>query len=304
MRTVYLGTSEFAADVLRTLAGSRHRPLLVVAPPDRKRGRGRKLSSPPVADTARELGIDLHQTANANDETAFAAICAAEPDAIGICAFGQLIRDPLLTLRPIFNVHTSLLPRWRGAAPIERALINGDSKTGVTIFELEAGLDTGPVAIAAEEAISPQDSYGTLAPRLAKLGGRLLVETFDRLEAGTLELVPQPEEGVSYAEKIDPAERRLDPARPAAELLNVVRALTPQIGAYLELEGGDRLGAVRVAVSDEAAPAGRLLIADDRLLVGCSDGTLELLQVKPAGKQAMIAGDYLRGLREPPVLAG
>ena len=285
MRTVYLGTSEFAADVLRTLAGSSHRPQLVVTPPDRKQGRGRKLASPPVADAARELGIELLQTADANDEATLAAITAAEPEAIGICAFGQLIKEPLLSLRPMFNVHTSLLPRWRGAAPIERALMAGDTKTGVTIFELEAGLDTGRVALEREEPIAESDTYGTLAPRLAELGGRLLVETFDLLAAGKLELTPQPEEGVTYADKIDPAERRLDPSRPAAELVNVVRALTPHIGAYVELEGGDRLGAVEVAVADVQAPAGRLLADGERLLLGTSDGTLELLEVKPAGKK-------------------
>jgi methionyl-tRNA formyltransferase len=275
----------------------------VIAPPDRKQGRGRKLASPPVADVARELGIELLQTGDANEDSTLGAVRAAEPEAIGICAFGQLIREPLLSLRPMFNVHTSLLPRWRGAAPIERALMAGDSETGVTIFELEAGLDTGPVALEQSEPIQRSDTYGTLAPRLAAIGGRLLVETFDRLEAGTLELTAQPDVGVTYAEKIDPAERRLDPARPAAELVNVVRAFTPHIGAFVELEGGDRLGLTEVAVADVQAPAGELLADGDRLLLGTSDGTLELLEVKPAGKQAMLASAYLRGRQQPPALA-
>ena len=142
----------------------------------------------------------------------------------------------------MLNVHPSLLPRWRGAAPIERALMAGDTVTGVTIFQITAGLDSGPIALLRHEPIRPDDTAGTLAARLAPLGAHLLVEALDGHEAGALELTEQPEEGVTYADKIDPAERRLDPGRPAEELERVVRALTPAIGAYLELEGGERLG--------------------------------------------------------------
>jgi methionyl-tRNA formyltransferase len=197
----------------------------------------------------------------------------------------------------MLNVHPSLLPRWRGAAPIERALMAGDPVTGVTIFQLEEGLDSGPVALSRAVAILPGDTRGTLGERLSALGAALLIEAFDRAEAGGLELQPQPQEGVTYAEKIDPVERRLDPARPASELERVVRALTPGIGAYLELQDGERLGVEAARVADEAVGPGAVVTDDGRLLVGCADGTLELLRVRPAGGRSMPAADYLRGHR-------
>ena len=148
MRTAYLGTSEFAATVLRRLAESPHSPALVVTPPDSRRGRGRRLSPPPAAETARELGLELHQTADVNSDESLTAIRAARPEAIVVCAFGQLIKEPLLSEFLMLNVHPSLIPRWRGAAPIERTLMAGDEATGVTIMRVTAGLDSGPVAIA------------------------------------------------------------------------------------------------------------------------------------------------------------
>ena len=147
MRTAYLGTSEFAATVLRRLADSPHRPALAVTPPDTRKGRGRRLAAPPAADAARELGIELHQTPDVNSEESLAAIRAAKPAAIPVCAFGQLIKEPLLSEYTMLNVHPSLVPRWRGAAPIERALMEGDGKTGVTIMRVTAGLDSGPIAL-------------------------------------------------------------------------------------------------------------------------------------------------------------
>jgi methionyl-tRNA formyltransferase len=295
MRTVYLGTSDFAVRVLDRLGASPHKPALVVTPPDRPRGRGRKLASPPVAHAARELGIELLQTPSVNQEEAHEAIARAEPEAIAVCQFGQLIKEPLLSYL-MLNVHTSLLPRWRGAAPIERALMAGDDETGVTIFRITEGLDSGPLAIAQAEPIRPDDTAGTLAERLAVLGGELLVEALDRAAAGKLVLTEQPTEGITYAEKVDPAERRLDPARPARELERQVRALAPAIGAYLELDG-ERLGvnAAR-ATDDDVAPAA-LAPRDGRLLLGTDDGALELLEVTPPGRRAMDAAAYLRGHR-------
>jgi methionyl-tRNA formyltransferase len=299
VRTVYLGTSTFAVDVLAALAVSPHRPELVVTPPDRARGRGRKVSPPPVALAARDLGLELHQTESVNEERSLARIEELRPEAICVCQFGQIIKEPLLSRSPMLNVHPSLLPRWRGAAPIERALMAGDTVTGVTIFQITAGLDSGPIALVGHEPIRPDDTAGTLAARLAPLGARLLVEALDRAEAGVLELTEQPEEGVTYADKIDPAERQLDPGRPASELERVVRALAPAIGAYLELEGGERLGVCAARTTSSMLPRGALAVDDDRLLLGSADGALELLEVKPAGKRAMTAGQYLRGHHPP-----
>ncbi len=285
------------------LAESAHRPQLILTPPDRPRGRGRRLASPPVADAARALGIELRQTATVSDAAAIRAIEAASPDAFGVCQFGQLIKEPLLSLKPMLNVHPSMLPRWRGAAPIERALMAGDDETGTTIFQIVAELDAGPIALRQPEPITAGETYSTLAPRLAKLGAEMLVSVFDRLAADALELVDQPASGVTYAEKIDPSERRLDPTRPSLELDRAVRALNPHVGTYVELRGGERLGVSRAALPGTEAPAGELLVDGDRLLLGCKQSTLELLEVKPPGKRAMTTADFLRGTKEPPRLA-
>jgi methionyl-tRNA formyltransferase len=304
LRTVYLGTSLFAVDVLGALAASPHAPALVVTPPDRPRGRGRKTAPPPTAVAARDLGLPVLQAESVNDPGAVAAIADAAPDVVGVCEFGQLIREPLLSRYTMLNVHPSLLPRWRGAAPIERALMAGDSVTGVTIFQIEEGLDSGPVALSRAEAILPGDTRGTLGERLSALGATLLIEAFDQAEAGALQLRPQPQEGVTYAEKIDPAERRLDPARPASELERIVRALTPGIGAYLELEAGERLGVEAARVVDSGAGPGAVVTDGGRLLVGCVEGSLELLRVRPPGGRSMPVADYLRGHRPGSRLAG
>ena len=294
MRTIYLGSSAFAVEVLKTLAGSRHRPTLVVTPPDRPKGRGRKLSPPPVASLARELDIELVQTPSVNEPGALAAIERHQPEAICVCEFGQLIKEPLLSRYLILNVHPSLLPRWRGATPIERALMAGDTETGVTIFKITAGLDSGPIALMAREAIHPNDTAGTLASRLARTGGELLVEALDQAEAGELVLVEQTEEGASYAAKIEPAERQLDPGRSALELERIVRALTPHVGAYLLLEDGGRLGVSAARSGEGSVPPGELR-SENGLVLGSGEGVLELLEVQPPGRRPMQAAEYLRG---------
>jgi methionyl-tRNA formyltransferase len=299
VRTAFLGSSSFAVVVLSALAESPHRPVLVVTPPDRPQGRGRKTASPPAALAARDLGIPVLQAARVNDPEALAAIDAAAPEGVGVCEFGQLIREPLLSHDLMLNVHPSLLPRWRGAAPIERALMAGDTHTGVTIFKLTEGLDSGPMGLQRAEPIHLDDTRGTLATRLARLGGELLIESFEAAEAGALELSEQPEEGVTYAEKITPVERRLDPSRPAAELERVVRALTPGIGAFVELEGDVRLGVEAARAADGRLEQGEVQVVEGRLLVGCAAGALQLDIVKPAGGRAMRAADYLRGHTPP-----
>jgi methionyl-tRNA formyltransferase len=271
----------------------------VVTPPDRPRGRGRKLGSPPAADAARELGIDLLQVASVNEEEALATIDRRRPEALCVCEFGQLIKEPLLSRCLMLNVHPSLLPRWRGATPIERALMEGDTETGVTIFRIEAGLDSGPIAVAAPEPVQPDDTAGTLSARLAPLAGTLLIEALDRAEAGTLELHEQEDDGATYASKLEPEDRRLDPRRPAIELERRVRALTPHVGTYVPLPGGERLGVSAAKAIDDAIPAGELRAVDGRVLLGAGDGALELLELRPAGKRTMSAAEYVRGHRLP-----
>jgi len=299
VRTAYLGTSEFAATVLRRLAGSSHRPALVVTPPDRRQGRGRKVSPPPAAVAAGELGLELLQAENVNEEAAVERIRSTRPEAVLVCAFGQLIREPLLSEYPILNVHPSLLPRWRGAAPIERAIMAQDQATGVCVMQLTAGLDSGPVALCEEAPLDPEEDFASLSGRLAELGGDLLVRALDLQAEGALEFVEQPEDGVTYAEKIDPGERRLDPGRPADQLAAKVRALTPRIGAYLETADGERLGVRRARVVEADVPQGTLEAADDTLLLGCGEGALQLDVVQPPGSKAMPADAYLRGHRPP-----
>ena len=281
-----MGTSAFAVTVLERLAAGPHRPVLVVTRPDRPRGRGRKLQPPPVADAARELGIEVFQPDAVNDEAACDRIAAAEPEEVLICAYGALLKDPLLSAHPMLNVHPSLLPRWRGAAPVERAIEAGDAVTGVTIMRPVAELDAGPMCLQAEEPIRPDDDYGGLAPRLASLAGELLVRVLDERP----ECRPQPDEGVTYAAKIEPGDRRLDPALPAAELERRVRALNPHIGTWADLGDDERLG-VRRARADGDGTGGALAARDGRLFFGA----LELLEVQPPGGRPMPAADWLRG---------
>jgi methionyl-tRNA formyltransferase len=271
LSTAYLGTSAFAAAVLERLAATEHRPTLVVTRPDRAAGRGRKLTAPPVADTARALGLELYQPESINTDEARDRVAAAGADVVIVCAFGAIIKDPLLSEFELINVHPSLLPRWRGAAPVERAIMAGDEQTGVSIMRVTEGLDSGPVCLAQAEPIGPDSDYGTLAARLQELGATLLVRALDERPP----FVEQPEEGVTYAEKITAADRTLDPGAPAEVNVRIVRALHPHIGARLPLEDGTFLGVQRAAVAE--------------------DGSLELLEVQPPGGRPMAYADYVRG---------
>jgi len=271
LTTAYLGTSAFAAAVLERLAATPHRPAVVVTRPDRPAGRGRVLTPPPVATTARELGIELVQPESVNTEEVCERIANSGAEVGVVCAFGALIKEPLLSRFELLNVHPSLLPRWRGAAPVERAIMAGDDQTGVSIMRLTAGLDSGPVCLAEPEPIHPDDDYASLSARLVDLGARLLVRALDERPP----FVEQDEAGVTYAEKITAADRTLDPDAPAEVNERVVRALHPHIGARLPLADGTFLGVRRARVGE--------------------DGSLELLEVQPPGGRAMAYADYLRG---------
>jgi methionyl-tRNA formyltransferase len=273
---VYLGTSDFAAGVLRDLAEGSSKPALVITRPDAKQGRGRKIGPPPVAVAARELGIETIQPASVNDEETSARVAAVKPDAVILCAFGALVKAPLLTDHDILNVHPSLLPRWRGAAPVERAMMAGDAQTGVSIMRLVAELDAGPVYAQRPEPILPTDDYASLSARLQDVSVALLHDVLERHPVPT----PQPEDGVTYAEKLTAEDRTLDLTRPPEENVRIVRALHPHIGARIALPSGDFLGVQEASIT--------------------LGGTLELVTVQPAGGRPMAYAEYLRG--HPPVL--
>jgi methionyl-tRNA formyltransferase len=280
-----------------------------------------------VAERARALGIPLAQPERINDDRARALIAGAgEVDGadqsattdgvahageraragapgqtVVVCAFGALITEPLLSEHELINVHPSLLPRWRGAAPVERAIMAGDTETGVSIMRLTAGLDSGPVAGAAREPIRPDDDYGTLSDRLVALSGDLLAGVLSERPP----FVEQSDDGVTYAEKITADDRTLDPARPASELERVVRALHPHIGARVTLADGTMLGVHRARLAGDGANASATAegagveATDGRLVLRCNPGALELLEVQPPSGRAMDAAAYLRGHPAP-----
>ena len=282
MSTVYIGTSSFA---LAVLAASGLRPALVVTRPPARRGRGRRVEPSPVATGAHELGFAVREPARL-DEVA-EELDALAPDVVCLCAYGALVREPLLSSWEILNVHPSLLPRWRGAAPIERAIMAGDTVTGVSIMRTVAELDAGPVCASIAVAVDPDDDYGALSDRLAAVAGPLLATAV----AGPRAYSEQDRARVTYAEKITTADRVLDSGRGADALERIVRALHPHIGARLP----DGLGVLRARVADVAVPAGALVARDGRLYFGASPGALELLSVKPAGGRAMDGPAYARG---------
>lgn len=300
MRIAFAGSPAPAAAILRELAAAPHEIPLVISQPDRARGRSRTPSPTPVAEAAAELGIDCIRPATINAPEVLERLRAAEVDALCVVAFGQLLKEPLLSEWPCINVHFSLLPAYRGAAPVERALMDGVTETGVCIMRMDAGLDTGPVAREVRVPVAPEDDAGAILDRLCGVSVPALVATFDDLEAGTLSFVPQPEQGISLAPKLTDADRGLDPAQPAHVLANRIRALSPHIGARLVIDGAP-FKIWRAAPRDEDPGAG-LHNIDGRLLLGCADGALEILELQPPSRGRIGAAEFLRGYRGELVL--
>jgi len=282
--------------VLDALNASHHEVALVVSQPDRRRGRRGSATPTPVAARAQELGIPTIRPKSINGDEALDRLRQAEVGALCVAAFGQILRDGVLGGWPCINVHFSLLPAYRGAAPVERAIMDGLEVSGVTIMQMDAGLDTGPMISTAEVHIGSDDDAGDVLLRMADIGGELLVGALDELEAGGMPLRAQPVEGVSLAPKITDDDRPLDPGRSARELAAQVRGLSPHIGAQLEIDG-EVFKVWRVREATERVRG--LESRDGRLLLGCGDGALELLELQPPGKARMAAGDFLRGWRGP-----
>lgn len=289
MNVAYFGTSEFGAEVLRALVDrGAVQVATVVSQPDRPSGRGRALRAPPVAAAARELGLPLRQPQDASAEP-------PEVEAGVVVAFGQILRAPLLGAYPLVNLHPSALPRWRGAAPVERAIMAGDAETAVAVIEVAPELDAGPILAEQRIAIGEHDDAGAVRRAALELGVPLL----ERALLERPEPRAQDEQGVTYAHKIEAAERSLDWSRPAVELDRKVRALSPHIGARTMLDGRP-FQVWRARPLAQGPGAGEV---GAELLVGCGEGALQILELQPAGKGRMAAADFLRGLREPPVRA-
>jgi methionyl-tRNA formyltransferase len=303
LRILFAGTPEFAARCLARLLESRHEVGGVLTQPDRPAGRGLTPASSPVKRLAADRGIRVLQPATLKDAGVHEELRLLRPDAIVTAAFGLILPQSLLDLPPrgAINVHASLLPRWRGAAPIQRALLAGDQVTGVSIMQMDAGLDTGPVLLQEKIPILGRDTAGTLGERLAELGGKLAVGALDALEAGSLNPVPQQTEGVTYASKPEKHEFRLDWRQEAVVVDRRVRAFNPSPGAGARLRGVDlKIWSCTVAVG-KGAP-GEVLSADKLgLCVACGEGALCVTELQRSGGKRLQAAEFLHGF---PLAAG
>jgi methionyl-tRNA formyltransferase len=291
MRLVFMGTPDFAVPVLSALADAGHQIVCVYSQPPRPAGRGRDLRPSPVQAAAEARGFAVATPESFRDPAVLAGFAALKLDVAVVVAYGQILPQAALDVPRLgcLNLHASLLPRWRGAAPIQRAIMAGDAETGVCVMLMDAGLDTGPVLACQATPIGPEDTAGSLHDRLAVIGAALMVET---LAAGTVSATPQPETGVTYAAKIDKAETRIDWTRSAIELGAHVRGLSPFPGAWCEI-AGERVKLLMARPEDGAGSPGEAL--DDHLLVACGTGALRLVTLQRAGKGPMDAATFLRG---------
>lgn len=302
MKLVFCGTPQFAVPSLEQLVAAGHHVQLVVTQPDRPQGRGMELTAPPVKQTALRMGLPITQPEKIKKNDEFRArLTAIQPGAIIVVGYGRIIPDWMLQLPPYgnINVHASLLPKYRGAAPIQWAIANGETVTGVATMRIDEGLDTGDILLKREMAINHDDTAVTLAPRLAELGAKLLVETLAELQQGNLKPVPQDDSQATLAPILKKEDGLVDFTRAAAEIHNRLRGFQPWPGAYTHFRGKNLkiVAAKPVQVLQQIAPA-ELRVSGDVLLAGCGNGTaLQLFEVQPEGKKAMSARDFLSGYR-------
>lgn len=295
-RVVFMGSPEFALPTLRALAA--HYPVVgVVTQPDRPAGRGKRLTPPPVKVLAQELGLPLMQPRRLRDPEAMARLREWAPDLIVVTAYGQILRPEVLQLPRYgcLNVHASLLPRWRGASPIQHAILAGDAETGVTIMLMDEGLDTGPILRQRATPVGPEETAGQLSARLAEMGADLLIETLPDYLAGALQPQPQDDSRATYAPLLKKEDGRLDFTRPAAYLARQVRAFDPWPGTFTNWEGQILKVKRAYAVAAPSPGPGVRLVHEGLPAVGTGEGVLVLVEVQPAGKRAMSGADFLRG---------
>jgi methionyl-tRNA formyltransferase len=296
MRIVFAGTPEFAVPALIAVAAAQQ-VARVLTQPDRPAGRGLTATASPVKQAAARLGLPVLQPATLKTPDVQAELRALAPDALVVAAYGLILPQAVLDIPRLgaINIHASLLPRWRGAAPIQRALLAGDRETGISIMRMEAGLDTGPVLLREAVAIGPDDTAGTLHDRLAALGAQLVAAALDGLARGTIAATPQPADGATYAAKLAKHEARIDWTRPAAELERQVRAFNPFPGATARLRGTE-IKIWRAAVAEAAGEPGVVLALDPAaIVVACGRGALRLEELQRAGGKRLPAREFLRG---------
>jgi methionyl-tRNA formyltransferase len=294
LRLIFMGTPDFAVPTLVELAARGHEIVAVYTRAPKPAGRGMAVQPTPVEREARRLRFPVFTPKTLRDEAAQDAFHAHDADAAVVVAYGLILPKPVLEVPRLgcFNVHASRLPRWRGAAPINRTLMAGDAESGVTIMKMDEGLDTGAVAMADRVAVGLDMTAGDLHDMLARLGADLMARALAALERGSLALTPQPEEGVTYAVKIAKGETRIDWSKPWRKVHDHIRGLSPFPGAWFEL-GGVRVKALRSTRGQGGGAPGMVL--DDKLTIACADGAVRLTQVQRAGKQPMSAEEFLRG---------
>ncbi len=297
LRIVFMGTPDFAVPTLVEIVGRGHEVVAVYTRAPKPAGRrGLDLTPSPIEREARRFALPVLTPTTLRGADAEGIARGHGADVAVIVAYGLILPKPILEAWPLgaFNLHASLLPRWRGAAPINRAIMAGDVDTGVMVMKMEAGLDTGPIAMAERVSIASDATAGDLHDRLARLGADLMVRALGAMERGSLTLTPQPEAGVTYASKIGKDEARISWARPWQEVHDHIRGLSPFPGAWFEIAGeGTRIKVLRTTKGEGTGVPGTVL--DDQLTVACADGAVRILELQRAGRQAMKAGEYLRG---------
>ena len=295
LRLIFMGTPDFAVPALIELAARGHDIAAVYTRAPKPAGRGMDVQVTPVAREALRLSIPVLTPATLKAEDAQAVFAAHKADAAVVVAYGLILPKPVLAAVPLgcFNIHASILPRWRGAAPINRAVMAGDAESGVSIMRMDEGLDTGDVAMIERVAIKDDMTAGELHDALSPLGADAMLRSLAALERGSLHFTPQPTDGVTYAEKIQKTETRIDWSQPWQAVHNHIRGLSPFPGAWFELADGTRVRVRRSTRGEGSGAPGTVL--DDKLTIACGDGAVRLVEVQRAGKQPMTAGDFLRG---------
>ncbi len=324
MKIIFMGTPDFSVPTLESLIASRHQVIAVVTQPDKPKGRGKEIQMTPVKETALAHGIAVYQPKRARDEAFVEEMRALKPDLMVVIAFGQILSQELLDVPKYgcVNIHASLLPKYRGAAPIQWSVINGDAETGITTMMMDAGMDTGDMLEKLVVPLNEKETGGSLFDRLSTLGGELILSTIDKLEAGTLERTPQNHEEATYVKKISKSFGEIDWSRGAAEIERLIRGLNPWPSAYTychgkmlklweadvfadEPEGGADLGGVAAADGDAAVPGTVVSTDGGRLLVQTGSGRLQINALQLEGKKRMDTAAFLRGFQlEPGAVLG